>query len=112
VWSTALIATGIYRQLFTRVVDTEWLFFAAMTIGLFRLRRRASYAPAYRVWGYPLIPALFVAACVVIVANQIAADPGESAIGLLFVIVGLPVYYLWTRIRRTRAMDGACRAPF
>jgi basic amino acid/polyamine antiporter, APA family len=102
-WSSALVATGTYRQLFTRVVYTEWLFFALMTAGLFRLRRRPSYAPAYRVWGYPLVPALFVVACAAIVANQIAAEPRESAIGLLFVIAGLPVYYLWARDRRSRA---------
>ena len=96
-WSSALVATGTFRQLFTRVVYTEWLFFAVMTIGLFRLRRRASYAPEYRVWGYPVIPILFVAACAAIVANQIAADPRESSVGLLFVLSGLPVYYLWAR---------------
>src|SRR5262249_20304989 len=47
-WSSALAATGAYRQLFTRVVYTEWLFFALMAAGLFVLRRRAGYAPAYR----------------------------------------------------------------
>ncbi|HKO04256.1 MAG TPA: amino acid permease [Candidatus Acidoferrales bacterium] len=97
IWSSALVATGTYRQLFTRVVYTEWLFFGLMTIGLFRLRRRASYAASYHVWGYPLVPALFVVACAAIVANQFGADPRESALGLLFVIAGLPVYYLWTR---------------
>ena len=96
-WSSALVASGSYRTLFTRVVYTEWLFFALMTAGLFRLRRRASYAPAFRVWGYPLVPVLFVLACVAIFTNQIAADPRESAIGLLFVIAGLPVYYVWAR---------------
>ena len=39
VWSCALVATGTYRALFTRVVYTEWLFFALMSIGLIRLRR-------------------------------------------------------------------------
>jgi basic amino acid/polyamine antiporter, APA family len=104
-WSSVLVATGTYRQLFTRVVYTEWLFFALMTIGIFRLRRRASYAPAYRVWGYPLIPVLFVAACVAIVANQIAGDPRESSIGLLFVLSGLPVYYLWARNRAVAVQE-------
>jgi APA family basic amino acid/polyamine antiporter len=104
-WSGVLVATGTYRQLFTRVVYTEWIFFAVMTIGLVRLRRRTSYAPAYRVWGYPLIPALFVICCAVIVANQIAAAPRESAIGLLFVIVGLPVYYFWARIGRAQRIE-------
>ena len=104
-WSSALVATGTYRQLFTRVVYTEWLFFGLMTIGLFRLRGRASYTASYRVWGYPLVPALFVAACAAIIANQFAADPRESALGLLFVIAGLPVYYAWTRFAPPREGD-------
>ena len=97
VWSGVLVATGTYRQLFTRVVYTEWLFFALMTVGLFRLRRRPSYTPAYRVWGYPWVSALFILACAAIVANQVAADPRESVFGLIFVLAGLPVYYLWAR---------------
>jgi basic amino acid/polyamine antiporter, APA family len=94
VWSSVLVATGTYRGLFTRVVCTEWIFFALMVIGIFRLRRRSSYTPAFRVWGYPLVPALFVAACTAIVCNQIVAAPRESAVGLAYVIAGWPVYYL------------------
>ncbi len=97
VWSSVLVATGTYRGLFTRVIYTEWLFFAVMTLGMFRLRRRAGYAPARRTWGYPAVPLLFAAACAAIVCNQIAADPRESAAGLLLVGAGWPVYYLWTR---------------
>ena len=93
IWSSVLVATGTYRELFTRVVYTEWIFFALMVVGIFRLRRRPGYAPVYRVWGYPVIPALFVAACVAIVCNQIVAAPRESGVGLLFVASGWPVYY-------------------
>ena len=96
-WSCVLVATGTYRALFTRVVYTEWLFFALMGIGLFRLRRRAGYSPAYRVWGYPVVPVLFIGASIVVATIQIAADPGQAATGLLFVVLGLPVYYLWVR---------------
>jgi basic amino acid/polyamine antiporter, APA family len=92
IWASVLVATGTYRALFTRVVFTEWIFFALMVIGIFRLRQRPDYAPAYRVWGYPVIPALFVAACTVIVCNQIVAAPRESGIGLLFVAAGWPFY--------------------
>ena len=106
-WSSALVATGTYRQLFTRVVYTEWLFFALMTAGLFRLRRRASYVPVYRVWGYPVVPALFIVACLAIVGNQIAAEPRECALGLLFVLAGLPVYYLWKRLAPPHSGDSA-----
>jgi APA family basic amino acid/polyamine antiporter len=104
-WSSVLVATGTYRGLFTRVVYTEWLFFAVMTIGIFRLRRRSDYSAVYRVWGYPWIPALFVAACAAIVCNQVVAEPRESAIGFLFVVSGLPVYYLWARKPRVATGD-------
>src|ERR1051325_667244 len=93
VWSCVLVATGTYRALFTRVIYTEWFFFALMGIGLFRLRRRASYSPAYRVWGYPILPSLFIVASVVVAVVQIAADPGQAVTGLLLVVLGLPVYY-------------------
>jgi APA family basic amino acid/polyamine antiporter len=96
-WSCVLVATGSYRALFTRVVYTEWIFFSLLAAGLFLLRRSADYAPPYGVWGYPLLPALFVVSSAAIVVNQIVAQPLESAGGLLFVLLGLPVYYIWAR---------------
>ena len=100
VWSSALAATGAYRQLFTRVVYTEWLFFALMATGLFVLRRRAGYAPAYRAWGFPLVPIVFIAASLAIVFNQFASEPREAAIGLGLVAAGAPIYYLLDANRR------------
>jgi APA family basic amino acid/polyamine antiporter len=94
IWSSVLVATGTYRSLFTRVVYTEWIFFAAMAAGIFALRRRADYAPRYRTSA--VVPILFIAASLVIVVNQIAAEPVDSAIGLLIVIAGLPIYFLWS----------------
>jgi APA family basic amino acid/polyamine antiporter len=97
VWSSVLVATGTYRQLFTRVIYTEWIFFGLMAIGVFLLRRRPGYAPDYRTWGYPVAPAVFAASSFVIVANQIVTDPAESAVGLLLVLIGLPIYAVWLR---------------
>jgi APA family basic amino acid/polyamine antiporter len=94
-WSSVLVATGTYRALFTRVVYTEWLFFALLTLGLARLRRTAGYTPLYRMWGYPLTPLAFAAAALVVAMVQIAADPIQAATGLAFVMLGLPVYYIW-----------------
>jgi APA family basic amino acid/polyamine antiporter len=83
-WSCVLVATGTYRSLFTRVVYTEWLFFALMTFGLLRLKKRISLAPA-----------LFLLACALVVVNQVVSDPKESAIGFLLVAAGLPLYYYY-----------------
>ena len=97
VWANVLVSTGTYRALVTRVVYTEWIFFALMAVGLMRLRRRPTYAPAYRVWGYPFVPIVFALCSAYIVGNQIVTDPAASRVGLLFVLAGLPVYYLWLR---------------
>ena len=96
-WACVLVGTGSYRVLFTRVVYTEWIFFGLMAASLFVLRRRPGYAPAYRMWGYPILPALFVLSTVAIVVNQVISQPVESATGLLLVLSGLPVYFLWAR---------------
>jgi APA family basic amino acid/polyamine antiporter len=83
-WSCILVATGTYRALFTRVIYTEWLFFALMAIGLMRLRRRVAF-----------VPAVFAIAAVVVAVIQIAADPVQAGTGLLIVVLGLPVYHYW-----------------
>ena len=97
VWSCVLVATGTYRDLFTRVIYTEWLFFALMTVGLLRLRRRPGHTPVYRAWGYPWVQLSFIAAAIVVAVIQILAEPRKAADGLLLVVLGLPVYYFWVR---------------
>jgi basic amino acid/polyamine antiporter, APA family len=95
IWASIVVSSGTYRQLFTRVIFTEWIFFAMMAGGIFLLRRRRDYAPVYRVWGYPWVPIVFVAASVTIVVNRLIVQPIDSAIGVGIVALGVPVYYLW-----------------
>ena len=104
VWASVLVATGTYRALFTRVVYTEWIFFGLMAAGIFVLRRRPNYTPGYRAWGYPVLPAVFIISTAVIVVNQLAADPLESATGLLIVLAGLPVYFFRTARRASSSI--------
>jgi len=97
VWASVLVVTGTYKALFIRVIYTEWIFFGLMAIGLFLLRRRPGILRGYRIWGYPVVPALFIVSSFAIVVNQIISDPGESLFGLSLVLIGLPVYYLWLK---------------
>jgi APA family basic amino acid/polyamine antiporter len=99
VWASVLIATNTFKALFTRVVYTEWIFFSLLAAALYFLRRRPDYAPAYRMAAYEFLAGLFVASSAFIVVTQMVTDPRESAIGLLLVLSGLPVYYLWNRTR-------------
>ena len=96
-WASVLIATGTYRALFTRVIYTEWIFFGVMALGLIRLRKRSDLSRGYEIWGYPWVPLVFTLSAFAIVANQVFSDPTESALGLGFVLLGLPVYLVWAR---------------
>ncbi len=97
VWASVLVATGTYRALFTRVVYTEWFFFALMALGLLVARRQAGYAPRYRVPGYPIVPALFAAVSAAIAVDQLVSDVGNGLMGLLLVAAGVPAYLLGRR---------------
>jgi APA family basic amino acid/polyamine antiporter len=92
-WASVLVATGSYESLFSQVVYTEWVFFALMALGLFVLRRRPGYTPRFRVWGFPVAPALFILASLAVAVNQIATASTASLPGLLLVLLGLPVYF-------------------
>ncbi len=94
-WGVVLVVTGTYRELVGRVIYTEWIFFALMALGVVLLRRRADYAPRWRMPGVPLVPIVFAIVSFAIVVNQIRVDPLNSAIGLAMVLVGLPIYWLW-----------------
>jgi basic amino acid/polyamine antiporter, APA family len=97
IWASVLVLTGTYRELFTRVIYTEWIFFALLAIGVVLLRPRAGYTPQWRMPGVPLIPIVFAIVSFAIAFNQIRVDPRNSVIGLLMVLVGLPVYWFWGR---------------
>ncbi len=106
-WSSILVATNSYRDLFTRVVYTEWLFFALLACGLFVLRRRAEYRPMFLARGYAVVAVPFVVASVGIAVNQVGANPRGSAVGLGILLAGVPIYFLWSRQSTTEARTHA-----
>ena len=65
------------------------------------LRRKEPALPRpYRVPGYPVVPLLFVATAGAIVVNTLVATPRESVIGLAFIALGIPVYWVQQRLSR------------
>ena len=102
IWASLLALTNTYAALFSRVIYTEWIFFAILAAGLVLLRRRPDYRPAYRIVGYPFVPLLFIGGAAVVAVLQVLASPVDSAFGLGLVILGLPVYGAWSYVRRAR----------
>jgi basic amino acid/polyamine antiporter, APA family len=97
IWSSVLVMTGSYRALFTRVIYTEWIFFALLALGVVIMRRRAGYSPAWRMALVPAAPIVFIVVSLMIVVNQIRVDVWSAAMGLGIVATGFPAYYLWAR---------------
>src|SRR5438445_10525484 len=98
VWSMVLAVSGTFEQLFTYVVFASWIFAALAAASVFVLRRRRPDAPRpFRVPGYPVTPALFIAAATAIVLNTVVARPVQALIGLGIVATGVPVYFAWRR---------------
>ncbi len=101
-WAVLLALSGTFEQLYTYVVFASWIFAALATASVFVLRRRRPDTPRpFRVPGYPVTPALFIAAAAAIVGNTIVARPVQALIGLGIVATGVPAYFLWKRRPRS-----------
>ena len=95
-----LLTFGTFEQLLTYVVFASWLFAALAAASVFVLRRRRPNAPRpFRVPGYPLTPALFIAAAGAIVVNTFYARPLQAVAGIGIVLLGTPVYLFWKRAK-------------
>jgi APA family basic amino acid/polyamine antiporter len=103
IWAAVLVWTGTYRELVSRVIYTEWIFFGLLALGVIILRRRAGYAPRWRMPGVPLIPVIFALFSFAIALNEVRTNPVNASIGLLLVVIGLPVYWIWLRRSTAKA---------
>ena len=95
IWASVLVLSGTFDQLTDMLIFAVYIFYGATAMGVFILRRRMPDAHRpYKVWGYPVVPAIFVLFCVGLFCNTIITRPREAAIGLILILLGIPVYFL------------------
>jgi APA family basic amino acid/polyamine antiporter len=99
--SLLLLAIGRFQALFSLAIFSEWMFYAltASTVFVFRHREPDAVRP-YSVNGYPVTPALFILAALLLVVFSFIAEPRNSLLGLAVILCGIPLYLLMQRHRR------------
>jgi APA family basic amino acid/polyamine antiporter len=111
-WAQGLVAcvlalTGTYSDLLTLTAFSSLLFNMLTVTGLFVLRKKRPELPRpYRTWGYPLLPAFFVAVSLFFLAFILKGDPRNAGLGLVLTALGVPAY-VWFAKSARRANPGA-----
>jgi APA family basic amino acid/polyamine antiporter len=97
-WASLLTLSGTYGNLLDYVVFAALLFYVLTVVGLFILRRtRPGAERPYRVYAYPWLPGFYVLAASAIMLDLLFVKPTYTWPGLLIVLTGVPVYFLWRR---------------
>jgi APA family basic amino acid/polyamine antiporter len=100
VWICILCVTGSYGQLLDYVVFAVLVFYILTIAGLFVLRfNRPDAERPYRAIGYPVLPAVYIVMAIFIDIVLLLYKPQFTWPGLIIVLLGIPVYYIW-RSRR------------
>jgi basic amino acid/polyamine antiporter, APA family len=91
---------NVYNQLLEYIVSADLLFYLLMVVAVILLRRTNPDAERpYRTWGYPIVPTVSIVLSGLLVVDLAWLAPATSGIGILIVLSGVPVYFLW-RLRR------------
>jgi APA family basic amino acid/polyamine antiporter len=99
VWTSILALSGTYSNLLDYVIFAAVLFYFLTVIALFRLRKlRPDLARPYRVIGYPWMPAVYLGAMGLLMVDLLLKKPLYTWPGLIIVMIGIPVYFVWRRV--------------
>lgn len=96
-----VVLGGAFEDLFNLAIYSEWLFYLIATSTIFYYRRRVGDADRpYRMKGYPLVPALFIAAATVLLYYSFVQNLRNSIWGTAVILAGIPVFYLFARRKK------------
>ena len=100
-WAIVLALSGSYGQLLNYSTVGDWLGYAGAVATLFYYRRvRTDETVTFRMKGYPVLPLIFIVAVLGVVASNIVSNPTDAGMGLAIALLGLPVYWFWSRSHR------------
>jgi APA family basic amino acid/polyamine antiporter len=95
-WALMLSLSGTFEQLFTYVIFGQWIFFGLTAAAVFILRKKAPDLPRpYKTWGYPVTPAIFILAALLISINSLVNQFWNAFAGLVIIFLGVPAYLYW-----------------
>jgi APA family basic amino acid/polyamine antiporter len=94
-----LLFLSRFQQFFELAIFAEWLFYMLTTTTVFIYRRRRPNANRpYKVWGYPVLPAIFVVCAAVVLVSSYVGNLKGSLLGTALILLGLPILWLVRRI--------------
>jgi APA family basic amino acid/polyamine antiporter len=97
-WSIVLIFSGTYNDLLNYIIFAALLFYVLTVAGLFVLRKKRPNAERpYKAIGYPVMPAVYVLLCALIMFDLLIVKPVYSWPSFIIVLAGIPVFFLWRR---------------
>ncbi len=97
-WTSLLALSGTYGQLLDYVIFAAVLFYFLTAIALFRLRHlKPDIERPYKTLGYPWMPAIYLLLTGAVMVNLLFKKPLYTWPGLLIVVIGIPVYFVWKR---------------
>ncbi len=95
-WSSLLVLSGRYDDLYNFVIFGSWILYAMATASVFVLRRkRPDLERPYKTLGYPVVPALFLIGATVLEVQTLRDKPVQALLGIALVLLGLPLYFYW-----------------
>ncbi|MHC2991217.1 amino acid permease [Pontibacter sp. HJ8] len=98
IWACLLVLSGTFDQLTDMIIFAVFIFYGATTLGVFILRRKMPDANRpYKVWGYPVVPAIMVLFCAALFVNTIFVRPREAAMGMVLILTGIPMYWWFNK---------------